>query len=115
MSIDSLFEDIDDMISRYVAEHYSSTTTEALGLDGRAATRQMWVSTEGIVTQGETQRLEYYGGFDYVDKEYVRRVGSYTFWSIEDERVRDHACKALSADMVRHVRKSYGDHMDDED
>jgi hypothetical protein len=33
--------------------------------------------------------LRYYGGFEYVDDEYIRTYGDYVIYSAETERVQD--------------------------
>jgi hypothetical protein len=63
---------------------------EDLGLDRRAAYR-LWVTDEVIaVTKNCDRSLQYYGGFEYVDKDYRKEIGEWVFYSAEDDRVARH-------------------------
>lgn len=81
---------MDDMVNELIDE-CDGVSPEALGLDRRSAYR-LWVSDEGIfVRAGSDDRtLQYYGGFEYVDKDYRKELGQYVFYSIEDDRVYEH-------------------------
>lgn len=48
------------------------------GLDDRCPS--LWVSENAVVCRGETQRLEYYGGFEYVPPEAKIGLGKYTVY-----------------------------------
>lgn len=73
---------------------------EELGLDGRANTQRMWVCGDGIVTEGDTRNLRYYGGFEYVKKRHVTVIGDYTFWSSESERICGHVRRVLPDEIA---------------
>ena len=63
-----------------------------LGLDPRAYV-QTWVERDGdcMITRGSTRALEYYGGFEYVERDARVRVGEYTVWRGNvDDRVAGH-------------------------
>ena len=58
------------------------------GLDPRAGL----LATDGdsiIVPLREAYGLDYYGGFEYVDKSAVAIIGDYKIYSCDDERVAD--------------------------
>jgi hypothetical protein len=60
-----------------------------LGLDQRSA-RHIWVSDECIIVRaGDDRNLQYYGGFEYVDKEYRVAIGDYVIYLADDNRVSD--------------------------
>ena len=62
-----------------------------LGLDPRAFWGYAYVDKSAIVVNKDQDRsLQYYGGFEYVDKAYRREVGDYVFYLAEDDRVREH-------------------------
>lgn len=108
---------IDDFRQELVSEledNWTETTAEKLGLDVRASCRRMFVSDQGIAVIGNTRSLDYYGGFEYVDDGCRTSVLDVTFFSIENDRVRRHACKALPAEVARDVSLSYGDNEEDE-
>ncbi len=61
-------------------------------LDGapRAANR-LWIGSDFIAVRKHDDRsLQYYGGFEYVDKEHRTECGEYVFYSTEDDRVQGH-------------------------
>lgn len=58
---------------------------ETLGLDRRCGS--LWVSEEWIATE-QPRMLNYYGGFEYIEDRYVTTLGSWTFYSAEDETER---------------------------
>ena len=63
---------------------------ERVGLDLRAAYR-LWVGEDFIACRASEDRtLQYYGGFEYVEKEHRQEVGGYVFYSTESERVLSH-------------------------
>jgi hypothetical protein len=58
-------------------------------LDSRAMPAVFWFNDDYFVVRGSTRQLDYYGGFEYVDRDYKKVFGDYTFYSTEDDRVRD--------------------------
>ena len=76
-------------IERYVIDHMERTTAKELGLDPRAG-YDLYITKDGIAVEKEADRvLQYYGGFEYVEKEFRTELGEYVFYSIGDERVYD--------------------------
>jgi hypothetical protein len=62
---------------------------ELLGLDRRCG--DLYVSDDCIaVPKHRDNTLQYYGGFEYVDKDYRTEVGDWVFYFDEDHRVSDH-------------------------
>lgn len=60
------------------------------GLDPRAWSGECYVGKDVIVTTINGRKsLDYYGGFEYIDEEYVTVVGEYVFYSAEHSRVND--------------------------
>lgn len=87
------FEDLLDSVDRLVRDFMdkaTEVTAEDLGLDRRAAYR-LYITDEVIaVPKGDDRVLQYYGGFEYVDKEYRKELGDWVFYSAEDDRVYRH-------------------------
>lgn len=87
------FEDLLDSVDRLVRDFMdkaTEVTAEDLGLDRRAAYR-LFITDEVIaVPKGADRVLQYYGGFEYVDKEYRKELGDWVFYSAEDDRVYGH-------------------------
>lgn len=82
---------------RFVAQ-MSEVQARELGLDPRAFWGYAYVDeTAIVVTKEQARKLDYYGGFEYVDKDYRREVGDYVFYLAEDDRVREHIEQFLTA------------------
>lgn len=72
---------------RFRTEEMEYVMPDELGLDRRSAHR-VWVSDECIIINASDDRnLQYYGGFEYVDKEYRVAIGSYVIYLADDARV----------------------------
>ncbi len=80
---------VEELVSEFL-EDFTEVTAEQCGLDRRSAWGGLYVSeSEGLVCNKEVQKtLEYYGGFEYVDKECVQYFGDYVLYSIENSRVK---------------------------
>jgi len=91
---DTDFEDTCDMIDcinevveRNIRSNFEQTSAVKLGLDIRAGYR-IFVNRDYIATSNRRE-LDYYGGFEYVDRDSVTVIGDYTFYDSNDERVSD--------------------------
>lgn len=87
-----LVEDIEHRVEAYVREACKPALAQDLGLDQRAA-YGLWVSNDNeaiIIRKAQKRSMEYYGGFEYVDREHVREMGNYVFYFRECERVHGH-------------------------
>ena len=64
---------------------------EEIGLDKRAG-YNLYIDEEYIAVKNDSdlKNLRYYGGFEYVDEQYVQVIGDYVFYHSEDERVAGH-------------------------
>lgn len=83
-------EQMTETARRFVAQ-MSEVQARELGLDPRAFWGYAYVDETAIVVMKEQARtLDYYGGFEYVNKDYRREVGDYVFYLAEDNRVREH-------------------------
>lgn len=97
MSVMDLIEDFNDQINEQLQEMKYVQATD-IGLDRRAAYR-LWVDDECIVVKKSDDRtLQYYGGFEYVDKDYRTEVGDYVVYFADDERVRGHIDQLIGED-----------------
>jgi hypothetical protein len=91
MSIDNLITEVTDTVENYVYKNMEMIYCgrENVGLDMRCGT--IFINEECIAVPKYNQgTLEYYGGFEYVDKEYRYTMGEYVFYLAEDNRVREH-------------------------
>lgn len=89
MSVMDLIEHVNDLMNERLQEMKYVQATD-IGLDRRAAYR-LWVDDDCIVVKkSEDHNLQYYGGFEYVIKDYRTEVGDYVVYFADDERVRGH-------------------------
>ncbi len=70
-----------------ITEHCQKVGAQELGLDYRCG--QVFVG-QGYLATHNPRQLEYYGGFEYIDRAFVTTVGSLTLYAQEAERV--HTC-----------------------
>lgn len=90
--MDSIYDLIDDIADKAeaIVREMELTNATAVGLDQRAAYR-VWVNRECIAIRGSDDRtMQYYGGFEYVDKDYRHQLGDYVFYMADDDRVQRH-------------------------
>ena len=83
-------EQMTQMANRFVSQ-MNEVQARDLGLDPRSFYGYAYVDETAIaVIKDQAHSLDYYGGFEYVDKDYRREVGDYVFYLAEDDRVRSH-------------------------
>jgi hypothetical protein len=93
-----LLSEINTKVEELIENEFQEVTPEEIGLDTRAAPR-LFINEEFIaVSKGNRRNLDYYGGFEYVDEEYITVIGDMVFYSAEDERVRDHLAEYYERD-----------------
>jgi hypothetical protein len=78
-------------VQEWLEQNAEQVRASKLGLDERCG--MLWVCDEAVVCKEYGRsRLEYYGGFEYVDKEQVKAVGRYVIYEAgyeDDDRVRE--------------------------
>jgi hypothetical protein len=88
------FEDLHWAVAKAVEAFLSEArevSASELGLDQRAAWGGIYVTPECLAVVADCDgSLRYYGGFEYVTKEYRVGMGEWVFYLAEDERVREH-------------------------
>ena len=88
-NIYDMIDTIDDTMRQLVNE-MDYVPADDLGLDRRAAYR-VWVNSDCIiVSKSEDRTLQYYGGFEYVDRDYRYEMGDYVVYLMDDDRVKKH-------------------------
>ena len=96
--LDLALNALNEKVELVIAHQMTEVNANQLGLDPRAGYK-MFVNDEGIVISEDHDRnLQYYGGFEYVDKEYRRQYGSFVFYSAESSRVQE--CVEYSKESV---------------
>ncbi len=90
MMFDQINE-IDMQVGQLIASKMKEVTPEDLGLDRRAGCR-LYASEDAVaVLKSQDNSLQYYGGFEYVNKEFRKEMGSWVFYfADDDERVQSH-------------------------
>lgn len=87
--IEELLDNVNEQMDRFV-NTMDPVKANELGLDSRAGW-DLWVNKDCIVTTlGSDSSLQYYGGFEYVNKEFRSQVGDWVIYMNGDERVREH-------------------------
>lgn len=92
MELYELIETIELSVERHINKNMTQITParDNIGLDPRSA-YTLYVSGEAIAVPKSCDRtLQYYGGFEYVDKEYRKELGDYVFYLADDDRVMGH-------------------------
>ena len=85
MQVYDIVYDAEQALEQHLQEHGTLVSAKAVRLDVRAGS--VWVTEDAIVCKGNAGSLEYYGGFEYVDSDYKTRLGEYTIYFADDERV----------------------------
>lgn len=85
-----LLIEIDSRVQELLETEFQEVRPEEIGLDPRSGYHICINRDYIVVSKGSRRSLEYYGGFEYVDKEHVIELGDYIFYSADDERVQDH-------------------------
>jgi hypothetical protein len=83
-----MIESVNETVKAYIRT-MTEVKAEELGLDSRCG--HLRVSTDSIaVPKNRDNTLQYYGGFEYVDKDHRTEVGDWVFYFDEDNRVSEH-------------------------
>lgn len=83
------YTELNDRAQALAQEALATATkhpAEVLGLDQRCG--PVWLGEDFLATEYR-QALDYYGGFEYIDKKYITTLGTWTFYSNDDDRVLD--------------------------
>lgn len=89
MEFGNLLEEVDQSVNQFLRDATEVSATE-LGLDQRAFWGEAKVTLEVIaVNKAQDRTLQYYGGFEYVNKEDRYVMGDWVFYHVEDDRVRE--------------------------
>lgn len=87
-----------DIINKIIKNEFQEISPSNIGLDHRSASR-LWVSEDWIAVKNhELDLLTYYGGFEYVDEEFIMFMGSFVLFSVEDVWVAQHISYLFDTD-----------------
>ena len=90
MSTYDLIDRINEMVERHINKEMEQVyaNRDTVGLDERCGV--LYINDEAVATaKHNDSRLQYYGGFEYVDKDYRQEIGDYVFYFSESSRVQD--------------------------
>ena len=97
MNLFSLIDDVTELTDNYIGT-MKMVPANQLGLDPRCG--KVFVSPDCIAIHKANDRaVQYYGGFEYVDKEFRHEMGDYVVYSYEDNRIQDHLDQFLNAEV----------------
>ena len=89
MNVLELVDEVEVKVKEIILS-FTEVTPEELGLDTRSAYK-LYINEDFIACRDSDKRnLNYYGGFEYVEPEFVISLGNFHFYSIEDSRVSRH-------------------------
>lgn len=84
-----LIDEVQDLVDRQVAGMRRVSATE-LGLDQRCGSAYVDDDMECIVvSESYARTFNYYGGFEYIDSEDIRKLGDYTVYLSTSDRVQE--------------------------
>ena len=81
-----LVDEVQDMVERQV-QGMRRVSASDLGLDMRCG--RAYVDEDCIVVEGDGRSFNYYGGFEYIVAEDIRKVGDYTIYLATADRVME--------------------------
>ena len=85
-----LEDKINELIQQFIEESDAvCVRADKVGLDYRCGMVYVSIDEDFIAVSHNTNSIEYYGGFEYIDSEYITRLGHMTFYSGETSRVQD--------------------------
>lgn len=85
---DTLKREANQLAEEYISD-MNDVNPEDLGLDRRAG-YNMWVADDMIAcSSASIGVLDYYGGFEYIEREFRFQLGDYYFFSAYSDRVQD--------------------------
>ena len=80
---------VEKLVNKYLEESDAvCVNARDIGLDYRAGTVHISVTDDFVAVSG-TGMLNYYGGFEYINSDYITTIGHMTFYSGEHSRVQD--------------------------
>jgi hypothetical protein len=86
-TFDDLLNQVTDLATEFLAEA-KLVNADEVGLDERCG--KVYVGNDFIATLAHNRRkLEYYGGFEYIDDDSKFTIGDYIFYTDNHERVSD--------------------------
>lgn len=90
-----IVSDAEERVREWLEENGDLVSASSVYLDHRCG--MIWVTEDAVVVEEQNRKsLEYYGGFEYVSKDAVTRVGEFTIY-YADKDEDDRVCDVLEA------------------
>jgi hypothetical protein len=78
------------IVEQYVENDCKVGDRNKTGLDPRAFGSRFYYNYDCIIIDISARRsLDYYGGFEYIDSDYIRTYGDFVIYSAEADRVQE--------------------------
>ncbi len=80
---------VEELVMKYLEESGAVYVgADMVGLDYRCGSVHISVEEDFVAVNGRYS-IDYYGGFEYIDSDYITTIGHVTFYSGEHSRVQD--------------------------
>lgn len=86
MSTYDFIDEINDKVRYYIQHNMEEARASELGLDQRAGYIFHVDDKTIAVPKYEDSTLQYYGGFEYINKEFRKEVGDYVFYFVDESK-----------------------------
>ena len=84
-----LEQQVEELVMKYLEESGAVYVgADMVGLDYRCGSVHISVEEDFVAVNGRYS-IDYYGGFEYIDSDYITTIGHITFYSGDHSRVRD--------------------------
>jgi len=84
-----LEQKVEELVNKYIEESEAvCVNADQAGLDFRCGMVYVSVADDYVAVSGN-RSINYYGGFEYIDSDFITTIGHMTFYSGETERVQD--------------------------
>ena len=88
MSLWNLENQVNDLVDSYLKESNAiEVSADKVGLDYRGGRVYVSLEEDFVAVKGGTGSINYYGGFEYIDSEFITTIGNVTFYDSEADRV----------------------------
>lgn len=113
MSLVDFLDEVNHTL-KTMLQGFDRVQPEEIGLDERSSYGPLWINEDYIITtEASARQLNYYGGFEYVEKNCVQIVGDYVLYSREDSRVDGHIRRWELRNLKPEEREARLEELDD--
>ena len=85
-----LEKQVEELVNKYIEESEAvCVSARDIGLDYRCGMVYVSVADDFVAVSGSGSSINYYGGFEYINSDYITTIGGMIFYSGEHSRVQD--------------------------